>query len=331
MPRPILFAIGQAGSAEYLLPLWRRWLAEEPKPRWRVAASPPARRRIAEAGLSGVPLIECGDCSAGALAGALGGWGPDLVFDAASGASVESACVALGRGVGAPIVCLIDVWYGYRERVSANGHDRPAAVLVIDDEAAREAAAEGISPEIIVPVGHPWWEEVASAPCPPAADRRHIMFASQPIERFHGRTLGYTERDAWRMLVETARLRPDLVSRLIFAPHPDDDMRPPAADRLVRVARGRDALADVGTVVSMFSSLMTDALLAGRHVVSLQPGAVGADRSRMGRERLVARATGPDELAVALAAPAPEPRALREALAGSCARLERVLLSVPNV
>jgi hypothetical protein len=76
----------------------------------------------------------------------------------------------------------------------------------------------------------------------------------------------------------------------------------------------------------MFSSLMADALLAGRHVVSLQPGAVDSDMNLGGPARLVPRATTQEELIAALMAPPPGLAALRAALKDSCARLERALL-----
>jgi hypothetical protein len=328
MPRRILFAVGQAGSADYLIPLWRRWLARNGSASWRVIASPQAQRRIEAAGIGGMPLVVGGFDGPDMLAAALGDWRPDLVFDSASGAAVETAAKGLGRSLGVPAVRLIDVWYGYRERLSANGSlDLPDKVLVIDDQAVRQAVGEGLPECLLEPVGHPGWEEIVPLP---AGDRRHVMFASQPVARFYGERLGYTEASSWRMLVETARQRPDLITTLVFAPHPDDDMPPPAETGLVRVAWGRDALGQVGTVTGMFSSLMTNALLAGRHVISLQPNATGADKSNMGRERLIARATTPDELIAALTAPSPDLAELRAALKDSCTRLERALLAAAH-
>jgi hypothetical protein len=78
----------------------------------------------------------------------------------------------------------------------------------------------------------------------------------------------------------------------------------------------------------MFSSFMTDALLAGRHVVSLQPGAVDPDMNLGGPARLVPRATTQGELIAALTVPSSAPAALRAALKDSCARLECALLGI---
>jgi len=324
MPRPILFAVGQAGSAEYLIPLWRRWLAREGAASWRVAAAPVARERVTAAGLGDVRFVPFED---GELSEAESdGWQPAMVVASASGADIETAAVALVRRRGLPLVRFIDAWYGYRRRLEPGGPLDPAdRILVIDDEAVEEALAEGLPREMLEPVGHPAWEEVT--PLPPA-DRRRVMFVSQPVARHYGGSLGYTESESWEMLRGTAQAHPELIERLIFAPHPEESLPPPAEDGLVRVAtRAREALGEAGTVVGMFSSLLIHALLAGRHVVSLQPGAVGPDLTAMGRRGWIARATSEQELVAALAAPTPPCAALRRSLEGSCARLERALLA----
>ncbi len=322
MPRPILFAVGQAGSAEYLIPLWRRWLAQEPKASWRVAASPAARERILSSGLRGVPFV-ADESNPETLARSLGDWKPELVLASASHASVEATVIAFARRHSLPVMRFIDTWYGYRNRLDADGRlDLPSKVFVINNNAIEQAIAEGLPREILEPVGQPAWEAVT--PLPPA-DRRQVMFVSQPVERHYGKCLGYTEATSWKLIYETARHRPDLIEGLIFAPHPEDTMPPPKPEGIIRIARrGRDALGDAGTVVGMFSSLMVDALLAGRPVVSLQPGAVG---SNMCGALPVPRATTAEELAAALIAPSNPTAEWRVMLNGSCDRLERALLA----
>ena len=325
MARAILFAVGEAGSAEYLVPLWRRWLEKPPEVSWRVAASPVARKRIAAAKLRGLPLVAGDIETASALADRLGNWKPDLVVASASHAAVEAAAIALARKLGLTIIRFVDTWYGYRDRLSEEAAlDLPDRLLVIDESAVEQAVGEGLPRDILAPVGQPAWEQVVALP---PADPRRVTFVSQPIARNYGTSLGYTETSSWNLLLETALRRPDLIAELVFAPHPDDDMPPPAEDRLVRVARGQDSLKNSGTVVGMFSSLMIEALLAGRRVVSLQPGATGPDRGNMSRRGFVTRATSAEELVAALDALPPDLAELRAALKGSCERLERALLA----
>lgn len=326
MPRLILFAVGQAGSADYLIPLWRRWLKRDRAASWRVIASSTALARIAASGLTNVPLLRGDVTDAERLSDALGEWKPDLIFNSASGAAVEVAALEVGRRMCLPIVSLIDTWYGYRRRLERDGMlDLSDKILVIDDEAKREAIGEGLPPPIIEPVGHPAWEETVLLP---QADRRHVLFVSQPVARRYGQSLGYTEVESWRLLHETAVARPDLIGRLAFAPHPDDDVPPPAEDALVHIADGHAGLAQAGTVVGMFSSLMTEAFLAGRHVISLQPAAQGRDMNMMSRKGLVSLASSGEDLVAALTAPASSAKELYGALRGSCDRLERALLAV---
>ena len=326
MARRILFVVAEVGSAEYLIPLWRRWLQRSPNASWRVVATRLVAERMTGMGLNGMLLPENAPDRADALALQLGAWRPDVVCASATHAPVEAAAIALARERDIPVVRFIDTWYGYRDRLGSDGRlDVPERVLVIDGEAVRQAVSEGLLRAVLEPVGQPAWEDVVALP---PADRRHVMFVSQPVERLFGARLGYTEFSAWQLLYETAVRRPDLISRLVFAPHPEDVMPPPAEDAIVRVApRGRKDLGGVGTVVGMFSSLMIDALLAGRHVISLQPGAVGPDMNRIGTQRIL-RATTAEELTEALLAPSIPPDCLRDALKGSCDRLERTLLAI---
>jgi hypothetical protein len=157
------------------------------------------------------------------------------------------------------------------------------------------------------------------------------MFVSQPIDRFYGNRLGYTETNAWSQLLDISNRRPDLVRRLIYARHPNDDKTTPAESALVSVVQsGRAALSAAGTVVGMFSSLLIEALLGGRHVVSFQPGAVGEDMNALGRtDPLIPRATDADGLLSALSGPPLSARPLRGLLAHSCDRLEALMVNFP--
>ncbi len=331
MQRQILFAVGQDGSVEYLAPLWRRWLDSTPAPGWRVALSAGARERLPHLDLEDLPVVAGEPGSVTSLEAALGSWRPDIVLASASYCPVEEAAFRYARRRGIAVMRFIDTWYRYRDRLCTAGgvFAVPDRVLVIDEYAVAEARAEGVPGEALLTVGHPAWEVVSRLP---AADRRDVMFVSQPVARFYGDVLGYTERSAWDEFLEVARARPDLVRRILFAPHPNDDMPPPPANDLVTVVpSGRKALAEVGTVVGMFSSLLADALLAGRHVVSFQPHAVGIDMNAMGRDSFMPRARTTAELVEALAGESACAAELRRALAGSCDRLEEVLLTFPGM
>ena len=321
MPRPILFVVGQSATVAYLAPVWRRWLRRGQPVSWRVLAGPAAAQRIEYEKLDGLPWTAIESDSAIELQRGLGGWKPECLVMSASFAPVERAAVLFAEQYAIPVARIIDTWYGYRRRLLWSGdHLRlPDRLLLIDDAARVEAVAEGIPEKIIEVVGQPAWENVGRFP---PGDRRDVLFVSQPIERFYGESLGYTEKTVWQLFSETVRAYPELFRKVYYAAHPDDDMLPPDDSHVTVVDSGLLTLPKVGAVVGMFSSLVTDALLSGRHVVSFQPGALGRDMCAMGRTGLVPRAMTKGELAEALRQPAPDAELLRSALHGSTDRVE---------
>lgn len=325
MPRPILFVVGQSATVAYLAPVWRRWLQRGQAASWRVLAGPAAAHRIVYENLDGLPWTAIESDSAIELQRGLGAWRPECLVMSASFAPVERAAILFAEQHAIPVARIIDTWYGYRRRLLWSGDQirLPDRLLVIDDAARDEAIAEGIPKAIIEVVGQPAWEHVGRFP---AGDRRDILFVSQPIERFYGESLGYTEKSVWRLFSETIRAFPELARNVYYAAHPDDDMLPPNDPRVTVVDSGLLTLPKVGTVVGMFSSLVTDALLSGRHVVSFQPGALGQDMCALGRTGLVPRAMTAAELAEALCQRLPELDDLNRALRASADRVERFCL-----
>lgn len=327
MPRPILFVVGQSATVAYLAPVWRRWLQRGQPASWRVLAGPAAAHRILYENLDGLPWTAIESDSAIELQRGLGAWRPECLVMSASFAPVERAAILFAEQHAIPVARIIDTWYGYRRRLLWSGDQirLPDRLLVIDDAARDEAIAEGIPKAIIEVVGQPAWEHVGRFP---AGDRRDILFVSQPIERFYGESLGYTEKSVWRLFSETIRAFPELARNVYYAAHPDDDMLPPNDPRVTVVDSGLLTLPKVGTVVGMFSSLVTDALLSGRHVVSFQPGALSQNMCALGRTGLVPRAMNEIELANALKQPVPEVEMLRMVLHRSTDRVESFCLTI---
>jgi hypothetical protein len=111
------------------------------------------------------------------------------------------------------------------------------------------------------------------------------------------------------------------VSELVFAAHPAQ-----TAEIERGCPYGETAIATAGTVFGMFAAPMVNALLGGRRVISLQPGAVEPDFCPLSRHGRIPRATTMDELQQALSMQAPvDPIDLRAALTGSCERWARAL------
>src|SRR3546814_10949105 len=86
---------------------------------------------------------------------------------------------------------------------------------------------------------------------------------------------------------------------MLYAPHPEQH----PSDHVTGAAvtrYDRSLLDDIETLVGMFSAPLVDAYLAGRRVVSLQPGAHAVDLCTLNRHGRSRRARDMDELAAAL-------------------------------
>lgn len=321
--RRVLFVVVEAGAAAYLAPLWRRWLDASG---WRVLAGPAARQMIMEIDLPNLPMLAAPDESTDwSIETLLDGWRPEALLISASGAPLEEKACVFGRHEALQVLQFIDAPYNYRKRFHAERRPHwPDHVLVIDERCADEAAAAGLPAARILPIGHPAWEAVR--PLPPA-DTRCVMYVDQPVERHYGDRLGYTERECWSLVEEAAASRPDLFAELLYRPHPTQSQKvPPHSNGPRYVKDAADGLRKAGTILGMFASTMTDALLAGRHVVSIQPSAVGGDMCALSRHGMITRVGSVDALIEALERPQQyDTSAFAKNLSGSCDRLESVL------
>lgn len=305
MGRSILFVLGQAGTAAYLAPVLRYWASWDGAPVWSVWVTEPAGIRLSAEGLGMFSAPED-------LSSAWEALSPGLVVVSASQTSLEAEAIRLAQRDAVPIHAILDTWYGYARRCAGQ---RFARVLVIDSVAAQSAVQEGIDPETVLVVGHPGWEDL---PPLPAADARQILFVSQPIRRLYGSELGYDERSAFGLLETVARQRPDLIREIVFSPHPEDDFVPPDG---IRVVKGRQGIAEAGTVVGLFSSLLVDALVAHRKLILLHPGQDRPAISLFGERQVGVSAGDGAGLVRALEGAGGADFDLASAVIGSCERL----------
>lgn len=246
--------------------------------------------------------------------------GPDLVVTSASGSLLEAQTITLAREHGVAVVAILDSWYGYARRVRSQNPDH---IVVIDAAAATAAVRDGLPADRLWIVGHPAWEGVQVLPY---ANLKVVLFVSQPIRQQYGSDLGYDQHTAFRLLQKAAELRPDLIGDVLFAPHPGDDMRPPSG---IETVTGSEGLQRAGTVTGMFSSLLVEAALAGRHVVTLHPGAQAPAICPFGNDAELPHAGTVEALIAALLNPKWMAVDLRTQLAGSNDRLDKFFRGLP--
>jgi hypothetical protein len=297
----VLFVTAEGGAARFLLPLWQRWLQTAPDFDWRIIVGDGAARFLRQEGIfDALPILASTDRQNSNIAQWLTQWIPDaLIASAGDGCALEKAAVALVRDRGGSTAQFIDTWYNYRRRFDfSDGLHLPDHILVIDQNAAREAAAEGIPETLIHTVGHPWWE---SFPRWLPGPRNSVLFLGAPVRRDYDHRLGYDETEMWQCVRAAASDAPELFETIWYGKHPEQnetDLGELGNFELITNSMAK--IAQAGTVLGAFSAPMVDAYLCGAKVVSVQPHPKGPDMCPMSRHGRIARATSADELISAL-------------------------------
>lgn len=304
-----------AGPAAFLKPVVEGWLESPPPFDWSIRLGEKASPVFSN--MSGLKPHRGADVArAEAITARIG----DALLVSAGGWPVEKAHVQAGQKKGIPAIQYVDSCYNYANRLCAEGDwTLPDMLLLITERSIAEAQAEGVPAGICRAVGHPHWGSVTRLPAPETGD---VLFIGAPVERDYGHSLGYTESDSWRMLVDVLSNGFDGV--LHYAPHPEQASASLPADADI-VPYDTAALSRYGTFVGMFSAPLVDAFLAGRRSISLQPDATATDMFFLTRQGFMPRVTDRDELVGALAAPPSKRSSFAGVVHGSTERLNAVL------
>jgi hypothetical protein len=225
-----------------------------------------------------------------------------------------------------PTIGLVDHWFNYAERFSfGRPFDCvPDTIAVMDEEAAVQFRAEGCPPELLLVTGQPHFDElVRDSTTLSRSEVRHelgvdevrplVVFASEPQARFYGRSLGYTEEDALRALLDgAAAVAPEaeVVIKLhpreapdAFADLPETESR--IAISVVRAYPPEHLIRAADVVVGMTSVFLLEAVMTGVPTISVRPGGGETHFLSVHADKIVS-VTDPGDL----------PRVLKEELAG---------------
>jgi len=322
----VLFVVVEAGAAGFLKPVFEAWRDTPPDFEWSIALTDKSADVLG-------PIIDPGrivgtnlDRTSAAPVGAiLDKVETSAILCSAGGHALEHAVIDGARARAIPTVQFIDTWYNYRRRLEKNGQlNLPGKIAVIDDVAVQEAVAEGLPEERLTCLGHPGLARIPLLP--PTADRK-TLFIGAPARRDYGHSLGYTEATSWALAKQVQKKRPDLISDLAYAPHPEE-AGPPDAETPCRRYDFGVLESDYGQVLGMFSTPLIEAFLAGRRAVSVQPDALGTDMWSASRQDLAPRALDEEDLVRALETPIPDPTPLRARLSNAASKLEAILGTV---
>ena len=219
-----------------------------------------------------------------------------LVTGTSHYAPFEAVLWRLARADGGASIALLDHWSNLAARFQ---HGRPDFVGAIDEAQAEELRALGFPPAALLVVGHPWLKHLRgrgaairpAGPLTPDARAVRVLFVS---ERLAGDVadgvnapFGFDEHDAFQVVydagLDAARRGTTVHLAVKLHPYEDRDSFRAQLDRLARppglVARIVDASDDphawvmwADLVVGMTSSLLLEAMVLDRPVVSVQPG-----------------------------------------------------------
>jgi CDP-Glycerol:Poly(glycerophosphate) glycerophosphotransferase len=216
-----------------------------------------------------------------------------------AGVTFEKMLIETAKRRGIPTIGVLDHWSNYLLRFQGpggSGHYFPSILAVMDDAARADLLAEGYAYDAIVVTGQPAFDALVALDerQRPAiretfgvrADERLLVFASEPLRRDHGRSLGFDETDALRMLLEVVGTLPGAAPRVLIKPHPTEPIealsavaaRSPVQTAVVPDAVPRDLVLAADVVVGMTSVILLESALLGTPVVSLQPNLRTADQ-----------------------------------------------------
>ena len=198
-------------------------------------------------------------------------------------ANLDASWWRAARSLGIPSVGLVDHWSNLLARFTASEpfDSHPDVIAVIDMASERELVDLGCPAPLSV-TGQPAFDAILEAAPDGRAgararwdvgpERRVLLFASEPIVSDVGPAASINELIALRMVLDAAD-----GWRIVIRPHPrenPDALRELAKDRATvdATASPHDAIAGADAVVGVSSVFLVEAALAGRPVISLDPG-----------------------------------------------------------
>ena len=274
MQPKILFVIGDTGSGHYCLPLWEKW---KKKYDWKILSLDYVINSLNLFRFSENLINEYNEKISFEKNLDLLDWRPDLIFSSASFEKIvrDSLIYSCKKKING--IQFFDSWYNYYKRLSKKDNEILAKkVCVIDKSAFDDAVLEGVDKKKLVIVGHPYFEKIKKGKIE-SKITNNIMFINQPISKYKElRFLNYDEKDVWKIVFDSIKNVRKNFDKFYFAMHPED--RKPLLKRKIiedldisLLKNGQEGLEKSDIILGIFSSLMFDALLKNKNVISIQP------------------------------------------------------------
>jgi hypothetical protein len=239
---------------------------------------------------------------------------PNLVITATSQeGTLERTMIAAARSVSAPTLAILDSWTNYQTRFAEAGFDLstrlPDVIAVPDALAKNEMCTAGLPAQKLEITGQPAFDALSRrimandgnirakirSQLTLSEDELLVVFFSQPIRHMYGDPYGgtgrgYDEYDAICCLAE-ALTALEFRVKLVVKPHPRED-RDKVGNNLAKLTLPAvlmdevdpdDLMLAADAVCGMTTIMLMRAWLAGRQIISVQPGLRGADALSLAR------------------------------------------------
>lgn len=274
----ILFAAQDPGSANALTPVIKKLSA---RIQLKVLA---AKYAVPMFVRDNIRFTDCTAYSDAQLADLVAAWSPNImVLGASAGLSIEKRLTLMARVHGIRTVSVIDYWSGYDDRFGEKINKRhrylPDYVCVIDRAMKDELLELGVPAKAIAITGNPHLEDSVRKIKAKTKHAKNLLYISAPFSSLHPNPYPFDEFQALRDVLEYPRWKEygTVIVKLhpkeaegkydaLIARYPEAPIRIVKADDLYRL------LGEATVIVGINSIVLLEASLAGKPVVSYQPG-----------------------------------------------------------
>ena len=196
--------------------------------------------------------------------------------------SIEKIATSWAKGRGIATISIIDSWSNYALRFSSAADNQDLkyltdVVCVVDSRMKRECVAEGLPPQMIKITGSPYlYESLGKIKI--KGEKKQVLFLSQPLSLPPYNRFPFDEYTIMRDLLNYRHL--DKLGKIIIKPHPKEDKKrfaklASSSNSIAVADKGKDVyklISSARLIIGMNSITLLEAALAGKSVISYQPG-----------------------------------------------------------
>lgn len=197
----------------------------------------------------------------------------DTIFEQ----SITKKSIRAARELKTPVFSFVDYWANYKGRFLAKPKFLPDYILVVDEHMKEDILKEFQMPlDRVVVTGNPRFQKLAK---PQKQDETLAVFFSQPAGKNH--TEGDVEVSALKELVKNIE-KSTPVKKMIIKFHPTREKKTEKYDKIIKSSALKfekslksdplDLALKSGLVLGLNSTMLFEASLLGKKVLSYQPG-----------------------------------------------------------